>query len=229
MADHFHLPAQPRELTGSAQMRRERNLAGSVPGVVYGAHKETMLISLNHNVLLHTLSIEAVHAQVIDLDIDGKKTPVILKAIQRHPYLPKIFHVDFLRIHAGRKIALKVPLHFTGEDLCPGIQEGGVAQHLLKEVEVHCVPAKLPEFLNVDLQNLSMDQTLHLSDLKLPRGVTLTALEATPARDEPVVAIHRPAVEPEPEDTAVTTTDAAASADSEADKQPNTDTESGES
>jgi len=168
--------AAKRVAQGTSASRRLRR-AGKVPGIVYGEGKEAQPIEMDHNDLWHKLKHEAAHSSVLTLNIDGIKEPVLLRDVQRHPYKPQILHVDFNRVSADHKIHLKVPLHFINAETCPGVKlQGGVVSHVLTEVEVICLPGKLPEFIEVDLANLQGGHSLHLSHVKAPEGVEFAAL-----------------------------------------------------
>lgn len=194
MAERLSIEVSKRTQQGRAAMRQLRHQKDWAPGVVYGAGKDQVWVASDHDPLYRFLAKEATHSQVIDLVIDGKSEPVVVKEVQYHPVAAKIIHVDWLRINAKEKLTLKVPLHFVGEDVCPGIKAGGVAQHAIKELEVQCLPANLPEYLEVDLSQLEMDQSIHCSELKLPKGVELSCLIAETPHDEVIVAVHQPKV-----------------------------------
>lgn len=194
MAERLSIEVSKRTEQGRAAMRQLRHEKDSAPGVVYGAGKDQVWVVCDHDPLYRFLAKESTHSQVINLVVDGKVEPVVVKEVQYHPFAAKILHVDWLRINAKEKLTLKVPLHFVGEDVCPGIKAGGVAQHAIKELEVQCLPANLPEYLEVNLSQLEMDQSIHCSDLKLPKGVELSCLIAETPHDEVIVAVHPPKV-----------------------------------
>jgi large subunit ribosomal protein L25 len=165
-----------RTMQGTGASRRLRR-ANKVPGIVYGGHKDAVAIELDHNALYYALQEESFHASVLTMSLDGKKEPVLLRDYQMHPFRQQVMHIDFQRVAAGEKIHMKVPLHFTGEELAPGIKlQGGKISHVVLELDVSCLPEKLPEFITVDLSGLSAGQSVHLADLKLPDGVESTAL-----------------------------------------------------
>lgn len=196
----YEVIAKSRTLEGTGASRRLRK-AGSLPGVVYGAGKEAVSIELEHNALYYALKEEAFHASILTLNLDGKKESVLLRDVQYHPWKQLVLHVDFQRVSADEKIHMHVPLHFTNEDSAPGVKtQGGAINYILNEVEVSCLPAKLPEFIEVDLGTLEVGQTLHLSDLKLPEGVELVALGRD--EDQPVVAVSATRGGPAEEETA---------------------------
>ena len=192
MSTAFALEASVREVKGRSASRRLRREHNQIPGIVYGAGKEPVQISLCHNSILHSSEHEAFYSQVIDLTVGGKKEAVILKDIQRHPFKPKILHVDFLRVDAKAELQTNVPLHFLNEEKSVGVKAGGQISHLMTEVEISCLPADLPEYIEVDLGEVEVGQTVHLSDVKLPKGVVSVALSHGEDHDLPVVSIQLP-------------------------------------
>lgn len=167
--------AQSRALQGSGASRRLRR-AGKVPGIVYGGNTPAVAIELDHNNLYHALRNEAFHSSILDLVIDGKAEKVLLRATQWHAYKPQVHHIDFQRVAADQKLHMNVPLHFVNADVAPGVKMGGgIVNHVLTEVEVSCLPGDLPEFIEVDLSKLDAGSAIHLSELKLPKGVELVA------------------------------------------------------
>lgn len=176
MSEVLGLEAKSRDLHGKGHSRRMRH-EGQIPAVVYGANQEPKSLMLEHSKVIKALENEAFYSQVLDLSIDGKVEKVVLKDLQRHVYKPVVLHVDFLRVDAKSKLSMTVPLHFMNEDIAAGVKlSNGVVTHQLTEVDIECLPADLPEFIEVDMEKVELDQTLHLSDLKLPKGVELTAL-----------------------------------------------------
>ena len=167
----FELKAQTRTLQGSGASRRLRR-AQKVPGIVYGGPVAPVSIELDHNPLLLALRKEAFHASVIALTLDGVEQSVLLRDAQMHPYKPLVLHVDFLRVDAAHVIHQKVPLHFINAEMAPGVKlSGGTVSHAMNEVDVSCLPADLPQFIEVDLQELKGGDTLHVSQLVYPKGV----------------------------------------------------------
>jgi large subunit ribosomal protein L25 len=147
-------------------------------------------VSLDHNDVLKKLANEAVYSHVLTIKVGGREEKAVLKALQRHPSRPIVMHMDFQRVSATEKLRVHVPLHFINEATCPGVKKGGMVSRNLIDVEVACLPADLPEFLEVDLAGLDLGQTFHLSDLKVPANVELPALAQGPEHDLPVVAIQ---------------------------------------
>lgn len=172
----IQINATRRDVQGTGASRRLRH-AGRVPGIVYGGGKPPQAVELDHKELYFSLKNEAFHASVLSLILDGVPETVLLRDFQMHPYKQLVLHVDFMRVDATHKIHIKVPLHFLNADLAPGVKlGGGVVSHLITEVEVVCLPGRLPEFIEVDLAHLEAGHTIHLSELKLPDGVELAAL-----------------------------------------------------
>ncbi len=192
--NQFEIEAQVRNDIGKGASRRLRH-GNKVPAVVYGAGEPAVSLTLDHNQMSHSLSNEAFYSRILTLKINGKGEKVILKAMQRHPAKPRIAHMDFLRVRADQKLHMHVPLHFKGEENAPGIKEGGVFSHNISDVEVSCLPANLPEFIEVDLSDFVLDQTMHLSEIKLPKGVELVAFaHGVEGHDLPVVSLHIPRI-----------------------------------
>ncbi|MEO8400714.1 MAG: 50S ribosomal protein L25/general stress protein Ctc [Gammaproteobacteria bacterium] len=212
----FELEAEVRADIGKGASRRLRH-ADKVPAVVYGAGEDAVSLTLDHNKTLHALSHESFYSHILTLKVGKKNEKVILKDIQRHPSKPRIAHIDFLRVRADQKLHMNVPLHFIGEDEAPGLLEGGVISHLMTDLEVSCLPADLPEFLEVDVTKLALDQSVHMSEIKLPKGVELVAFaHGVEEHDQAVVSIHIPRIiEEEVVEVAVEEEAAAAAAEAE--------------
>ena len=192
MDSQFEIAAEPRSDLGTAFSRRVRR-AGRVPAVIYGGGQPNTDITLDHNDTIHHLEKEAFHSRVLMVDVGGRSEQVVLRAVQMHPYKRQVMHLDFLRVSADRKLRMTVPVHFVGEDVAPGVKQGGgVVSHLMPEVEIECLAKDLPEFIEVDLGALELNQSLHLSDLKLPSGVSVPALALGADHNLPVVAINPP-------------------------------------
>jgi large subunit ribosomal protein L25 len=165
--------ATTRKAQGTGASRRLRK-AGRVPGIVYG-DGEPALIDLDHNNLYHALRKESFHASVLTLDLDGKKQQVLLRDFVMHPFRQQVQHIDFQRVSKDKKIHMKVPLHFINADIAPGVKlNGGIVSHVMNELNVACLPDDLPEFITVDLATLAIGHSIHVSDLKLPKGVEVT-------------------------------------------------------
>ena len=161
-----------RSKQGTGASRRLR-IAGRTPGIVYGGAGEPQQIEIDHNALWHALKKEAFHATVLDMEIGGKDSKVLLRDVQMHPFKQLILHIDFQRVDANTKLHMKVPLHYSGDENSSAVKtEGCVANHVVTEIEVLCLPADLPEFIAVDLSGLKKGASLHLDDITLPKGVT---------------------------------------------------------
>ena len=168
--------AVKRDVKGTGASRRARR-AGNVPGVVYGGGKDAVKLEMNHKELFLQFRHEAFHASILDLILDGKKESVLLRDYKMHPVRNTIQHIDFQRVSANEKIHVKVPFHFMHEDTAPGVKiGGGIVAHILTEAEVSCLPKDLPEFIEVDLAALEIGQSVHLSQITLPKGVEFVAL-----------------------------------------------------
>ena len=165
--------AAKRVEQGTGASRRLRR-AGKVPGIIYGADKAPVQIELDHNDLFHALRKEAFHASVLTADFGDSKETVILRNTQWHAYKQQVLHIDFQRVDATHKVHMKVPLHFINADIAPGVKlAGGIVSHVLSEVDVQCLPGNLPEFIEVDLKDLSSEAPVRVADLKLPAGVEI--------------------------------------------------------
>jgi len=186
----FELSVEPRAALGRTGSRRLRK-AGKVPAVLYGGGEAPETMVLDHNTVSHQMNREAFFTSILTLKIGTKSQQVVVKDVQRHPVKPLIMHLDFQRIREDEEITLSVPIHFLNEVNAKGVKEqGGVVDHLLSEVEVECLPRYLPEYLEIDVTALELNQIYHLSDIKLPEGVSLVALKH--GHDEPVVAVNPP-------------------------------------
>ncbi len=176
--------AQTRKLQGTGASRRLRR-DGKVPGIVYGGKDEPQVIELDHNALMLQLRKEAVHSSILTLNLDGQKQQVLLRAVNMHPWRQQVQHVDFQRVLADQKIHMKVPLHFVNAEIAAAVKLGGaLVTHVLNEIDVSCLPGDLPEFIEVDLKDIQVGQTVHLNDLVLPKGV-----EAVQKAENPAVAV----------------------------------------
>lgn len=177
MTDKFELNAEPRSEKGTGASRRLRR-AGKVPAILYGAGKDPVSLSIEHDPLWHHTRREAFFTSILTIKIDGKVVDqAIVRDLHMHPYKPKVSHLDLQRVSATERLHLPVPLHFIGQETAPGVKlEGGLIAHLMTEVDVSCLPSQLPEFLTVDVSNLHVGDSVHLSNLTLPDGVILTDL-----------------------------------------------------
>ena len=161
-----------RKELGTGASRRQR-IAGLTPGIVYGGTAAPVNISLDHNALYHALKKEAFHSSILDLEVDGKVEQVLLRDFQVHAYKQLVLHADFQRVDAKQKIHVKVPLHFVNAEISPAVKlHGGIISHVATELDVSCLPGALPEFVEIDLAKLDIGHSIHLADIKLPKGVS---------------------------------------------------------
>lgn len=196
----FKLTASLRSERGTNASRRLR-AAGMVPGVLYGGGEPPAEVSFEHDILMHNLEDEAFYSHVLTVEVDGKPQKAILRELQRHPYKPAILHVDLLRVREDTQINVHVPLHFVNEDTCHGVKlEGGVLSHNFVELEITCLPKDLPEFIEVDVQDLKLNEAIHLSEIKVPEGVTIVELAHGEGHDHAVVSVHAKRTAPQSEE-----------------------------
>ena len=193
----FTLNAQARTDLGKGASRRLRH-AANIPAVVYGGNKPAESVTILAKEIAKLFENEAAYSHVIELNVDGTKQNVIVKAMQRHPSKQFIMHADFVRVVAGQKLTAIVPVHFVGEEA--PVKKGGEISHVLNEIEVTCLPKDLPEFIEVDLSALEIGAIVHLSDIKAPKGVEFVALAH--GDDKAVANVHAPRVAPEAEEGA---------------------------
>ena len=160
-----------RSRQGTGASRRLRN-TGKTPGIVYGGSFAPQLIELDHNALWHALKKEAFHASILDMELAGQTTKVLLRDYQMHPFKQLVLHIDFQRVEANTRLHMKVPLHYSGEENSPAVKaDKCLITHVVNEIDVTCLPADLPEFIAVDLSGLESGKSLHLEDITLPKGV----------------------------------------------------------
>jgi large subunit ribosomal protein L25 len=204
----FQVGADARHDQGKGASRRLRR-AGKVPAVLYGGDGEPRNITLDHQQLLTLIDNEKFYSSIISVNVDAQGQPAIVRDVQMHPARNAVVHVDLQRVLENEKLKIHLPIHFKGEAVAPGVKtQGGIVSHLIQDIEVSCLPKDLPEFLELDLSAMNLNDTLHLSDVPLPAGVTIPEL----AHRNPVaVSVHSPRVaEPEPEAVAAATEGAAA-------------------
>ncbi len=187
MKTSFELNAEFRDAQGKGASRRLRH-ENKVPAILYGGHREPRALAVDHTKLLLMLDNERFYSTIIGLRVGNVVQAAILKDVQRHPAKNAVLHVDLQRVLEDEKIRISVPLHFKGDAVSPGVKKGGVVSHLRNEVEVTCLPKDLPEFIDVDLSEVDINQMLYLSDLKVPEGVEIP--ELTHGRNAPVVSVH---------------------------------------
>ena len=190
MAEKFDLIAENREDKGKGASRRLR-LEGRVPAIIYGAGRPPRSLSFDHNKVLRQLENESFYSSVLNIKVGDKSQAAIVKDIQRHPARPIIMHIDLQRIVEDEVIKMNVPIHFVGGDEAIGVKEGGGSvSHLRTDVEVVCLPKDLPEYFEVDISGLGLDEMLHVSDITVPEGVEIPELALGPEHDHPIVSIH---------------------------------------
>jgi large subunit ribosomal protein L25 len=187
----FQLEAVARANVGKGASRRLRH-ENAVPAIVYGGDREPANVTIQHHHLMHALQSEAFFASIVTLKVDGKDEHVIIKDLQRHPAKPRLLHADFQRVSANKPLHMNIPLHFINEDTAVGFKAGGQVAHLMTKLDISCLPKDLPEYIEVDIQDLELGASLHISDLKLPPGVHSIALSHGERGDLAVVAIQAP-------------------------------------
>lgn len=193
MSNDFQLNAVVRNDMGKGASRRMRREGNLVPAIIYGGSQAPQNISLAHNELDHALQNEAFYSHIITITVDGAAQEVILKDVQRHPAKPVVLHADFLRVSKTHKLHTKVPLHFINEDICAGVKVGGgLISHSMTELDISCLPADLPEYIEVDVSGIQIGQILHISDIAMPSGVESVALSHGEDHDLPIFTVNKP-------------------------------------
>lgn len=172
-----------RSKQGTGASRRLR-ITGRTPGIVYGGTGDPMPIELDHNALWHAIKKEAFHASILDMELNGNTSKVLLRDLQMHPFKQLILHADFQRVEANTMLHMKVPLHFSGQEVSPAVKlDACLINHVVNELEIACLPANLPEFIAVDLSGLKKGTSLHVNDIPLPAGVKAV----THGKENPVI------------------------------------------
>jgi large subunit ribosomal protein L25 len=189
MNEDFDLIAEFREDQGKGASRRLRR-QGKVPAIMYGGRRPPRALAFDHNKVLQQLEHESFYSSILTIKVGDNSQAAILKDVQRHPSKRQILHMDMQRIVGDEKIRMHVPLHFVGENVAPGVKQGGTISRLMTDVEVSCLPKDLPEYLEVDISGLELDEMLYLSDVKAPDGVELTELAHGEERDHAIVSVH---------------------------------------
>jgi large subunit ribosomal protein L25 len=190
MSNNFSLNAQARDLQGKGASRRLRHTK-LVPAVIYGGSAAAQSIAVQFKDIVKCLENEAFYSHILTLNVDGNAEQVVLKALQRHPSKGFPMHADFYRVEAGHAITMRVPLHFTNQETSVGVkQQGGAVSIIATDIEISTLPSNLPEFIEVDLSAVEVGTTIHLSDIKLPEGVTIPALAHGADHDQAVANIH---------------------------------------
>ena len=190
MANEFELSAELRTDLGKGASRRLRRLSGMVPAILYGAGKDPISLSITQKDIEKSCENEAFFAHIITLKVAGKSENAIVKALQRHPANDRILHADFQRVQMDQEIHVDVPLHFLNEETCVGVkQDGGMISHVMTSLRIACLPGALPEYIQVDVENIQLGSALHMSDLVLPDGVTVPELIQGGDHDQVVVSV----------------------------------------
>ena len=188
----IEINAKERKSKGTGASRRLRHI-GTTPGILYGGEKDAISLEIDSKELFMQFRHEAFHASILTLNLEGKKESVILRDFQMHPVRNNIQHIDFQRINENEKINVKVPFHFVNEDTAPGVKlEGGLVSHIMTEIDILCLPKDLPQYIEVDLGELAMGESIHLSEVTVPEGVELTTL--TDENDPAITSISKPKV-----------------------------------
>jgi large subunit ribosomal protein L25 len=206
----YQVGADSRHDQGKGASRRLRR-AGKVPAVLYGGHGQPQNVTLDHQQLLTLIDKEKFYSSIISINVDAQSQPAIVRDVQMHPARNAVVHVDLQRVIENEKLKIHLPIHFKGEASAPGVKvQGGIVSHLIQDIEVSCLPKDLPEFLELDLSAMNLNEAKHLSDIPLPAGVSIPELAH---RNPPVVSVHSPRVaEPEPEAVAAAATEGAVAA-----------------
>jgi large subunit ribosomal protein L25 len=196
--------AFPRTNQGKGASRRLR-ASGRVPGIIYGAGKDAQSVEFDHKALLRHLKMEVFHSSILDMTVGEQKDRVLLRDFQMHPWKEQVLHADFQRIDPTKRIHMAVPLHYLNADICPGVKVGkGVVQHIFNELEIQCLPDDLPEYIEVDLKDLGLGNSIHVSELNLPKGVEPVAKLKS---DDPAVVTVQVPREEAVEETAAPATE----------------------
>jgi large subunit ribosomal protein L25 len=190
---NYELNAEIRTDEGKGASRRLRR-DDKIPAIIYGGNKDPQPITLAHKEVFHSLEHEAFYSSILTVNLGGKQEKAVLKDLQRNPAKPRILHMDLLRVSETEKLHMNVPLHFINEDIAPGVKEGGLVSHLMNNLEITCLAKDLPEYLEVDLANVELGHSLHISDVLMPSGVESVALSHGPEHDLPVASINAPRV-----------------------------------
>ena len=188
----IEINAKERKSKGTGASRRLRH-EGTTPGILYGGVKDSISLEIDTKELFMQFRHEAFHASILTLNLEGKKESVILRDFQMHPVRNNIQHIDFQRINENEKISVKVPFHFINEETAPGVKiEGGLVSHIMTEIDISCLPKDLPQYIEVDLGELAMGESIHLSEVTVPEGVELSSL--TEENDPAITSISKPKV-----------------------------------
>ncbi len=191
MSEDFIVSAEARTDVGKGASRRLRH-AGKVPAIIYGSGKDPVSLTVGHDEFMHHLEQEAFYSHILTVNVDGKKQKAVLKDLQRHPSKSRVLHIDFLRVSDKDVIHMSIPVHFLNEEESAGVKEGGLVSHLMTTIDIACKASDLPEYLQLDVIEVEVGGSLHLSDIELPKGVEIPALAHGADHDLPVVSIHMP-------------------------------------
>ena len=186
---NFVVNAVARADMGKGASRRLRREEGNIPAILFGGDKDPQALTLVHKDLFKQLESEAFFSSILTINVDGTEEKAILKDLQRHPAKDIVLHADFLRVKEGVQIKITVPLHFTNEDKSSALKLGGKVSHTMNQVAIICTPENLPPFLEVDMQNVQVEEIVHLSDIVLPEGVEIEALRLGPDHDQAIANI----------------------------------------
>ncbi len=186
----FTLTAETRGDLGKGASRRLRH-ADKFPAIIYGGGADPIPLTMSHSEVLKAIDDEAFYTSILNIKIDGQDTKAVVKDIQRHAFKPKILHMDFQRVSDDQTITMVVPIHFIGEENAPGVRAGGQMTHAMNNIEIQCSAKDLPEYIEIDVSNMQIGDTMHISDLPLPEGVVSVELQHGADHDQPVVAIHK--------------------------------------
>ncbi|PLW67438.1 50S ribosomal protein L25/general stress protein Ctc [Pseudohalioglobus lutimaris] len=193
MSDQFEVHAELREDMGKGASRRLRRFADKIPAIIYGGDKDPQPLTIIRKDLEKSLENEAFYSHVLSVKVGGEDQQAILKDLQRHPAKNYVMHADFLRVSAKVALKVNVPIHFLNEETCKGVKiEGGIIQHQATDIEVSCLPAAIPEYIEVDMLDVEIGQIVHLSDITLPEGVTSTALALGEDHDLAIASVIAP-------------------------------------
>lgn len=216
----FEIIAEPRQSKGKSANRRLCH-EGKLPGIVYGGTQDVAAISVSHDDMIHHLAHEAFHSHILTLKTGKKTEKVVLKDVQYHPYKPVILHFDLQRINESAELTIHVPLHFINESVCVGVKrDGGQISHVITDIEITCLPKDLPEYIEVDMANISIGEGVYLSDLNMPEGTRIAALLHGGDASQIVASVHKTRITAEEiEESTETTEDDTA----EASTKPKTD------
>ena len=189
MSDQVSLAASERQSEGKSANRNLRR-SGYIPGVLYGGKDEPKKISIMEKDIVKATEIAGFATQILQISMDGKDVDVVVKEIQRHPATSRVLHADFMRVDPDSKITLVVPIRTLNDESCIGVKvNGGQVNHLINDIEVSCLASNLPEYLEIDVQEMDIGDTVSLSEIKLPEGVEITILQQDEERDQAVVSV----------------------------------------